>query len=387
MMISILPAIHEAMQERLPAMVDDLRTLVEQESPTDDKELVDRAQTLLAGRLAQAGASVERLPQEQAGDHLRAVWAGTGQRQPVLLLGHIDTVWPAGELARRPVRIEDGYLYGPGAFDMKAGLVIAVHAMEVLREFDLPLTRDVVLLVNSDEERGSTSSRGMIEAQARQSSYVLVMEPALGPGMLTVGRKGVGRFQVRVQGRAAHAGREPEKGVSAIAELAQHILYLQSLNDLEKGVTVTVGVVQGGIRPNVVPAEAVAEVDLRVPTRSEEERLVPLLRGLSPYHPQANVVVEGAVTRPAWEEDPTCLALFHRARVVGEHLNMHLERGVSGGGSDGNFTAALGIPTLDGLGPEGAGAHALDERVALDSLPLRAALLAGLLLDLSLNGH
>jgi len=387
MRISILPAIHEAMRERLPAMVDDLRTLVEQESPTDDKGLVDRAQTLLAERLAQAGASVERLPQEQTGDHLRAVWAGTGQRQPVLLLGHIDTVWPAGELARRPVRIEDGYLYGPGAFDMKAGLVIAVHAMEVLREFDLPLARDVVLLVNSDEERGSASSRGMIESQARQSSYVLVMEPALGPGMLTVGRKGVGRFRVQVQGRAAHAGREPEKGVSAIAELAQHILYLQSLNDLEKGVTVTVGVVQGGIRPNVVPAEAVAEVDLRVPTRAEEERLVPLLRGLSPYHPQASVVVEGAVTRPAWEADPTCLALFHRARVVGEHLDMHLERGSSGGGSDGNFTAALGIPTLDGLGPEGAGAHALDERVALDSLPLRAALLAGLLLDLSLNGH
>ncbi|MGQ9517343.1 MAG: M20 family metallopeptidase [Anaerolineae bacterium] len=387
MMISILPAIHEAAHQRLPAMLDDLRALVEHESPTDNKGLVDRAQALLAERLAQAGASVERLPQEQVGDHLRAVWAGTGQRQPVLLLGHMDTVWPAGELRRRPARVEDGYFYGPGAFDMKAGLVIVIHAMEVLRQFDLPLTRDVVLLVNSDEEWGSVSSRSIIEAEARRSDYVLVMEPALGPGMLTVGRKGVGRFWVRVQGRAAHAGREPEKGVSAIAELAQHILYLQSLNDLERGVTVTVGVVHGGTRPNVVPAEAVAEVDLRVPNRMEEERMASLIRQLTPYHPQAGVTVEGTVTRPAWEADSTCLALFHRARVVGEHLDMHLERGVSGGGSDGNFTAVMGIPTLDGLGPEGAGAHAVDERVAVESLPLRAALLAGLLLDLSINGH
>ncbi len=369
-------------------MLHDLTELVSIESPTDDKAGVDRAQDYLSDRLRWAGAEVTRLRQSNVGDCLRAVWRGdAGGRPPILMIGHVDTVWPLGELARRPMREEDGYFYGPGAFDMKAGLLIGVHAMRALRDLALPLRRDVILIVNSDEEIGSLISRPVIEAEAQKSHAALILEPAFSDNSLTVSRKGIGRFLVRVAGRAAHSGRNPQEGINAIEELARQILALQALSDFEHGVTVNVGVARGGTRPNVVPAEASAEVDLRIASMAQAERLTAQILGLRPIAAGAQVSVSGGVTRPPWDINPLCEALFQRARAIGLALGMPLERRASGGGSDGNYTAALGVPTLDGLGPEGAGAHAIDERVRIASIGPRAGLLAGLLLDLANAGE
>jgi len=385
MMTSSLGFLAKELEQRVPAMLEDLEAVVRIESPTYDKAGLDRAQDFMTGCLAWAGASVMRHSQACAGDHLQAVWRGHGNPpgSPILVVGHIDTVWPLGELARRPIRHENGYFDGPGAFDMKIGLVVTLHAMKVLRDLYLSLRRDVVLIVNSDEETGSVSSRALIEAEAKKSQAVLIMEPAFDEGGLTVARKGVGRFVVRVAGKATHSGRNPQEGVNAIEELAHQILFLQGLNDYERGSTVNVGVVRGGTRPNVVPAEALAEVDLRVVNPAEGERLVPVILGLARHNPATQVEVTGGLTRPPWEPCTTCEALYHRARAIGLALGMHLEKRFSGGGSDGNFTAALGLPTLDGIGPEGGGAHAADERVLVASIAPRAALLAGLLLDLA----
>ena len=388
MMTSALERLAAHLQGNLPALLDDLRALVEMESPTYDKARLDHVQDFVSGRLAWAGAQVERQVQPAAGDHLLARWpaAEGGRPGQLLIIGHVDTVWPVGELARRPLRQEDGFLYGPGAFDMKAGVLMVVYAVQALRELELPLKRDVTFLVNTDEETGSLTSRPLIEAQARRSYAALIAEPAFADGCLTVARKGVGRFVVRVAGKAAHAGRNPQDGANAIEELAYQVLYLQSLNDHAQGITVNVGVAQGGTRPNVVPAEARAEVDLRIVHSDQAAGVVSAIRGLSPRLAGTQIEVEGGLTRPPWELNTACEALFHRARAVGLALGMQLDKRLSGGGSDGNFTAALGVPTVDGLGPEGAGAHASDERVKIDSLAPRMALLAGLILDLANNG-
>jgi glutamate carboxypeptidase len=383
-----LDILAQDLQAREADILRDLTELVNIESPTHDKAGVDHAQDYLAGRLRWAGAEVERHAQTGVGDFLRAVWRGEGVagRSPILLVGHVDTVWPLGELARRPIRQEDGYFYGPGAFDMKAGLLLAIHAMRALRDRTLPLRRDVVFIINTDEEIGSLSSRAMIQAEAKRSHAALILEPAFNGSGLTVARKGVGRFVVRVAGRAAHSGRNPQDGINAVEEMAHQVLTLQALTDSEQGITVNVGVVQGGTRPNVVPAEASAEVDLRVRDMAQAERLTAQILGLRPHLPGAQVTVTGGLNRPPWDESTVCEALYHRGRAIGLALGMQLEKRASGGGSDGNYTAALGVPTLDGLGPEGAGAHAVDERVRIASVAPRAALLAGLLLDLANNG-
>ena len=269
---------------------------------------------------------------------------------------------------------------------MKAGLVIALHAMKVLTELSHSLKRDIAFIVNTDEETGSHSSRQLIEREARESQCVFVIEPALDEGYLTVARKGVGRFLVQAEGRAAHSGNSHENGVNAIEELAYQVLVLQSLTDYEQGSTVNVGLIEGGIRPNIVPPVAVAHVDLRVTTPAEGRRMVEVIKGIAPRDSRTTLTVEGGLTRPPWELGDAGKFLFRRAQAIGRELGMDLKIAISGGGSDGNFAAALGIPTLDGLGPVGGGAHAIDERVRIDSIAPRATLLAGLILDLTENG-
>jgi glutamate carboxypeptidase len=320
---------------------------------------------------------VARVPAARAGDHVRA-GIGDGIRQ-VLLLGHFDTVWPVGQLQTMPLQRKDGRLHGPGIFDMKAGIGLATLAARALT-VDGPLARArVVMLWTSDEETGSRSSRALIEDEARRSEAVLVFEPPLPGGGLKTSRKGVGQFEIVARGRAAHAGLEPEKGVSAIHELARQVLAVEALQDPGRGVTLTVGVVRGGTRPNVVPAEARALVDARAATRADAERVERRLRSLAPQTPGASLEVAGGFDRPPLERSAGVARLYDLARESAAELGLPIAEGSAGGGSDGNFTAALGVPTLDGLGAVGDGAHAVHEHVELDALAPRAALIAALL--------
>jgi glutamate carboxypeptidase len=298
-----------------------------------------------------------------------------------LLLGHMDTVWPLGETQRRPFRVAGEKATGPGVFDMKGGLVVGLYAVAALRDLGLHPAHRLVFLLNSDEEVGSPTSRPFIEEEARRSDAVLVLEPSRA-GALVVWRKGVGRFELEIQGLASHSGAAHEQGVSAVEELAHQILRLEAMTDYDRGTTVNVGVVEGGSKVNVRPASAWAAVDLRVTTSAEGRRMTEALLGLKVINPRASLVISGGLNRPPWESSPQGQALFERARRVGQTLGLDLRASGTGGGSDGNFTAVLGVPTLDGLGVIGDHAHALTEWVELDSLPRRAALLAELLLDL-----
>lgn len=365
------------------AMVEALEALVVRESPSHDKAALDALAGFLAARFAGLGSGVERIKNGDGGDHLRVRWGDPADaRPPALVLCHFDTVWPTGTLARMPFRVEDGRAHGPGVYDMKASLVLAEFALRAVRDLGLETPRPVVLLLTSDEEIGSPTSRLLIEDEARRGAYVLVTEPPLPGDRLKTARKGVGRFILEVTGRAAHAGVEPEKGVNAVVELAHQVLALGGLADLEKGTTLNVGVVRGGTTPNVVPAAATAEIDARAGTLDEARRVEAGLAALRPVLPGASLAVRGGFNRPPMERTPQVAALFERARAVGRTLGMNLGEGSTGGGSDANFTAALGRPTLDGLGAPGAGAHAEHEHVLIESLPRRAALLAALLLEL-----
>ncbi len=360
------------------AMVDDLIRLAEIESPSTDKAAVDRLGALLADQLRSLGAAVDVLPQDGAGDHLRARW-GDGP-DGVLLLCHMDTVWDVGTLARMPVRVADGRLYGPGVFDMKGGIVNALWAVRALRELDLLPDRRITLLITSDEEVGSATSRPLIEAEAVAHGMVFVLEPAHPPrGSLKTWRKGVGLYHMRVKGVAAHAGAAHDQGVNAIEELAHHILAIQALTDYAAGTTVNVGVVGGGTRSNVVPEEAWAAVDVRVMNQAEAERIDRFVRDLRPRLRGASVEVSGGLNRPPMVRTSATVALFQRAAAIAAGLGFSVDETGTGGGSDGNFTAALGVPTLDGLGVMGDGGHAQHEHVIISSLPERAALLAGML--------
>lgn len=364
----------------LPQMLQAIETLVRHESPSTDKAAVDRCGRVLADLLRAAGGDVDLLPRAERGDHLRARFDGAGKA--VLLLGHFDTVWPVGTLERMPLRREADRLYGPGVFDMKAGIVLAIGALTALRAAGMthpPLT----MLWTTDEEIGSQTSRAAIEAAAQQSRAVLVLEPSLPGGALKTARKGCGEFQLTVHGIAAHAGLDPGKGASAIHELAALVTELERLQDLSRGISVNVGIVSGGTRPNVVAAEARAIVDVRAPTRAAAESIEAAVRALQPRRPGTRLTVDGGFERPPMERGPGVAELFSRASAVAASLGHRLEEGGAGGGSDGNFTAALGIPTLDGLGPVGDGAHAAHEHVQIPALPWRAALLAGLLADLA----
>jgi glutamate carboxypeptidase len=369
-------------RDRLDAMSGALRTLVEHESPSRDKASLDTLGAVLASRLEAAGGRIERVANPSGGDHLVArFFEGTGE-PPALLLGHFDTVWPLGTLGRLPWRAEGGRASGPGVFDMKAGLVLIGFALRGLRELGGRPRRPIVVLLTSDEEVGSPTSRTLIESTARGASHALVLEPPLPGGRLKTARKGVGGFTVAVEGRAAHAGVEPEKGVSAVVELAHQILNIERLSRPEAGTTVNVGLIRGGTASNTVPARAEARVDVRASTPEEALRVESDLRALSPVSPGATIRVEGGFNRPPMVRTPAIAALFQRARAIGRSLGLELGEGSTGGGSDGNFTAALGVPTLDGLGAPGGGAHADDEHIELDALPGRAALLAALTQEL-----
>jgi glutamate carboxypeptidase len=382
-------------------LLEFIETLVAIESPSDDPAAVNRCGAELALRLEAIGGAITRIPSAEAGlpaglsavalaevgalakagDHLRASF-GSGARQ-ILLLGHFDTVWPIGQLAKMPLEREGGRLYGPGVFDMKAGIGLATLATRALVDGGLLGDSRIVMLWTADEEIGSITSRALIEAEASKSDAVLVFEPSLPGGALKTSRKGVGQFEMIARGVSAHAGLDPGKGVSAIRELARQILAIDGLQDPANGVTLTVGVVSGGTRANVVPAEARATIDARAVTRADADRVQLVMRHLKPQIPGAQLEVTGGFDRPPLERTPGIARLFDQARAVAADLGVVLEEGSAGGGSDGNFTAALGVPTLDGFGAIGDGAHALHEHVEIDALVPRAATIAGLLESLA----
>ncbi|MGI6575087.1 MAG: M20 family metallopeptidase [bacterium] len=356
-------------------MINLLQKLVELESPSIDKEATDKLSSFLANYLQQLGCQVEILEQENYGNHVLATFGEEGP--PLLVLCHMDTVWATGEIKERPFRVEGNKAYGPGVMDMKGGIVQALFALAAAKKRGLK--RQIKILLNTEEEIGSPSSRPIIEEQALKAKAVLVLEPPVGThGALKTFRKGVGMFNIKVKGKAAHAGADPEKGVSAVEELARQIIKLHSLTDLEQGTTVNVGVIGGGTRSNVIAAEAWAGVDLRVPSMAEVERVMPIIQNLKPELTGTEVVVEGELNRPPMERTPAIVQLFQHAQRLGEEMGFNLEEIGTGGASDGNFTAALGVPTLDGLGAVGEGGHAHHEYIILDYLPERAALLTRL---------
>jgi glutamate carboxypeptidase len=357
---------------------DTLEALVRAESPSTDKAAVDRCGAEVSQRLTDLGATVERIAQTERGDHVRATFDGAGQ--PILVLGHFDTVWPVGQLERMPLHEKDRRLYGPGIFDMKGGIATAMLAVRALRDLDLPRP-PVVMLFTTDEEIGSATSRATIEREARSSRAVLVLEPSLPGGKAKTSRKGGGHFEVLVHGVSAHAGIAPGEGANAVHELAHQILAVQSLQDasaIQRGVSVNITVISGGERTNVIPDFARATIDVRVPTMDDAERVEKGIRSLTPRIPGTRLEVRGGIDRPPLERGPHVVQLFEEARSCARELGKELGEGGTGGGSDGNFTAALGVPTLDGLGPEGDGAHALHEHVRLSDLPWRAAFFASL---------
>jgi glutamate carboxypeptidase len=299
-----------------------------------------------------------------------------------MLLGHFDTVWSVGQLERMPLKEEQGRLHGPGVFDMKSGIGVAMLAVRALKQFPIHLGPTVTMLWTTDEEIGSGTSRAIIEEEARRSEAVLVLEPALPGGAAKTSRKGCGDFELTVHGISAHAGIDPGKGASAILELAYQIVDLSALQDLQRGISVNVGVISGGTRTNVVAEQAKASVDVRVPTLADAVRIERTIRQRQPRLSGTRLEITGGFGRPPLERSDHVAGLYRTAREVAGTLGFDLQEGGTGGGSDGNFTAALGVPTLDGLGPRGDGAHALHEHVELDDLPWRAAFLASLLIRL-----
>jgi glutamate carboxypeptidase len=368
-------------EKELPAMLRCLRQAVEIESPSRSKPDVDRMAKFFAQELKRAGGKARVLPHRTAGSAVLAEFWGARvgkAKKPILILGHLDTVWEVGTLKRMPYRLAEGLAYGPGIFDMKAGIVVGLWALRALRAFKTAPAGPVRFLLTPDEEISSLAFRQQILAEARRSRAVLVIEPAAAGGALKTARKGVGEFRVTVRGRSAHAGINPTAGVNAINELARQILRIEHLAQPKQGLTVSVGLVEGGTRTNVVPESATATIDVRIPRFKDRQVIEWRMRNLKPYHPEARLVVEGGINRPPLERK-MAVDLFRTAKRLGAELGMDLKEAATGGGSDGNFTAALGVATLDGLGAVGDGAHALDEHIVVEELPRRAALLAALL--------
>ncbi len=361
-------------------MVETISQLVEIESPSDVKAAVDRLGAVLGSRFEEIGGRVSFHPAEKSGNQLQVDFKASrssGQNS-VLLLGHMDTVYPIGTISKMPCRVAKGRVWGPGVLDMKSGIALALHVMGALREWGL--ARPVTLLLVSDEEVGSKSSRALTKKLARSAAAVLVLEPAYGlHGAVKTARKGVADYTVKITGKAAHSGLDFEQGQSAVLELAKQICEISKLVDLKRGITLNVGKVSGGTRVNVVPAEATALLDLRVATVRDGVRLDRKLVTLKPFNRKCKVAVSGGFNRPPMERTAGVASLYTRAREIAKDLGWNLEEAAVGGGSDGNFTAAMGIPTLDGLGGVGEGAHAEHESILISELPRRAALLAGLI--------
>jgi glutamate carboxypeptidase len=368
-------------QTHAPEIVALIRRLVECESPSDSPAAVNRFVELVSDTVAPF-AAVKTFPGGSFGKHLVAEMKLPGRKKSgqAMALGHSDTVWPLGTLASMPFREADGRLWGPGVFDMKAGIAFFIFAVKALRCLDAPVSRRVVLQLNSDEEVGSHSSRPLTEKNAARSQAVLVLEPATGPeGRLKTARKGVGEFTITVRGKAAHSGLDFEAGASAVLELARQLERIAGFTQLNRGITVNPGVISGGTRVNVVPAEARAEVDMRVVRLRDAPALEKKFRALRPLDKRCAIEVVGGLNRPPMERSPGVVRLFRMAQAQARDLGVELGESLSGGGSDGNFTAALGIPTLDGLGAVGEGAHAVNESIRVNRIADRTALLAKLL--------
>jgi len=368
-------------EEHRDDMLAVLRQMVEMESPSDNKPALDRLGAHLAREFERLGAKIKMHPQQDAGDNFTAEFPGRSGAKPVLLLGHFDTVWPLGTLAGMPFRMEGGRVWGPGVLDMKAGITMMMFALRALRVLGShPDHRPVVVLLDTDEEVGSTTGRPLVETTAKQCEAVLVLEPAQGlAGHLKTSRKGVGDFVIRVTGRASHAGVDFEKGHSAILELSRQILDVAKFTDVARGITVNPGVIHGGTRTNVVAAEASVEVDVRIARAADADELEKKFAALRPYDTSCSLQVSGGINRPPMERTEGTVRLLRIAQEQAGKLGMTIEESSTGGGSDGNFTSALGIPTLDGLGAVGEGAHADHESILVGELPRRAALLASLI--------
>ena len=357
-----------------------IRELVECESPSDNAAAVNRWVDLLASKL-EGRAKVKTFPGGRFGRHFRCEFILPGRKKEgqILALGHSDTVWPLGTLASMPFRHVKGRLWGPGVLDMKAGVAFFLFAMQALVDLDVPVPRRVVLQLNSDEEVGSQTSRPLTEEAAKQSLAVLVLEPGAGlDGRLKTARKGVGDYTVTVHGRPSHAGVDFEAGASAILELARQIARIERFTNLKRGLTVNPGVISGGTRTNVVAALAQAEVDIRIARAADAAPLDRKFRALRPVDKRCRIEVTGGLNRPPMERTAGTRRLFGIARGLASEMGLTLEESSTGGGSDGNFTAALGIPTLDGLGAVGVGAHAPTESILVNRIPDRVALLAAL---------
>ncbi len=371
---------------RREPILKSIRELVERETRSREESRLNEIAEFVAGQLREIGGHVELIPQPGYGTHLLARFDfnhgfnHSGAEKRVLVVGHLDTVWPVGTLERLPFRLTpEGRAHGPGIFDMKSGVAIAIESLRTINSRRLETKRPVTLLLTCDEEIGSKTSRQLIEDEAKSAAAALVLEPPAAGGAVKTGRKGIGTFTVRAFGRAAHAGLDPEKGVNAIVELAHQTLRLAALNDFERGITVSVGLIEGGSAINVVPAVASAKVDVRYWTPEDGERVVAAIRGLTPVTDGARIEVSGGINRPPMPRSEKNVALYEHARSLASELGFDLRDEVVGGGSDGNFIAAMGVPTLDGLGVDGAGAHAEHEHIVIDDIPRRAALLTRLM--------
>ncbi|WP_102348920.1 M20 family metallopeptidase [Bacillus sp. Marseille-P3661] len=365
-------------------ILDFLQEIIEIESPTTDREAVNQVGDLLKQKLSKLNAKIEVEPSgvEDRGDHIIARWPGEDPTlKPILVIAHMDTVWKKGTLVDMPFRVEGNKIYGPGVFDMKGAVVFAIEAMKIIQDLNKKTRRPITMLFNSDEEINSTTSRPVINREAKKSEYALILEGGVGESVLTA-RKGIMYFKVTAKGKASHAGMDHEKGINAIEELSHQVLKIQKLTDYQVGTTVSCGVIQGGTRTNVIPAQAVLEVDARVPNNEEVERLKKEIESLKPVLEGAELDIYTLIKRPPLDRTEGVVDLFTKAKGFAKDLGYDLEETSTGAISDGNLTAALGIPTLDGLGPIGDGAHAVYEHIEKDKISKRLALLVKLLEEL-----
>jgi glutamate carboxypeptidase len=361
------------------SMVETIRQFAEIESPSDDKAACDRMSEFLAQKFAARAGKARVHQAEKYGNNLQIDFAGRNGVKPVLLLGHFDTVYPIGTLAKMPCHVADGRLYGPGVLDMKAGIAMMLFAIEALRAWHGELPRPVTVFLVSDEEVGSYSSRAITMELAKKSAGVLVLEPAAGSGAVKTARKGVGEYTLHVKGIASHAGLDPGKGHSAIVEMARQISAIWKMNDRKQGISANPGVIRGGTRTNVVAADATVEIDVRIKKAQQAKALDRKLRSLKPFDKHCKLAIDGGINRMPMERTPDVAALYKKARTIAAQINWKLDEAAVGGGSDGNFTAGIGVPTLDGMGGEGEGAHAVHEHIVISELPKRTLLLAGMI--------
>jgi len=370
--------------ERQAQMVQTIRELVEIESPSDSKPAVDRIAEFVGQKFKAIGGRTLFHRNSEFGDSLQIDFdtapSAASKAKPVLLLGHYDTVYPLGTLAQMPCKIKSGRMHGPGVLDMKSGIALMLYAIEALQAWHGAMPRRVTVFLVSDEEVGSHSSRKITEALAKKSAGVLVLEPAAGlKGAVKTARKGVGEYGLRVQGVAAHAGLDPSKGHSAILELARQIAAVAGFNNLREGLTVNPGVIQGGTRSNVIAAEASAAIDVRITSAKQAAHIDRKLHALKPFDKRCKLAITGGINRMPMERTAGVAALYKKAQEIAGQMKWKLGEAAVGGGSDGNFTAGMGIPTLDGMGGVGDGAHAVHEHIIISELPRRALLLAGMI--------